>query len=51
MLFHGPSCRSHVSPEGELGAAVEIENENDSYSLGLAIADGQFRHGSAATIL
>src|ERR1700724_196566 len=50
MLFCGPSCASHVSPERELGTATEIENENGSSFLGLAIADGQFRHCSAATI-
>ena len=27
----------------EFGTAVEIENENDSWFLGLAIADGQFK--------
>jgi hypothetical protein len=46
MLFYGSSC---ASPERELGIAMELENENDNLFFGLAFADGEFRHCSAAT--
>lgn len=49
MLFYGSSCASHFPPERELGIAMEFENENDNLFFGLAFADGEFRHCSAAT--